>query len=47
MKTPTLGPDGTYTPNPTGRDMRLYTPLDTRLMSGDFFDKMYFRYAKD
>jgi purine nucleosidase len=47
IQAPTLNANGTYTPNPSGRNIRLYTSIDTRLMFGDFFAKMQFRYAKD
>lgn len=37
---PRLNADGTYTPNPQGRPIRVYTRLDIRLMLADFEAKM-------
>lgn len=46
IKTPTLDANGEYTPNDSGRSLRLFTSIDTRLMFEDFFAKMQLRYAK-
>jgi inosine-uridine nucleoside N-ribohydrolase len=40
MPTPILQADGSYGPNPTGRPMRVYTHVDTRLMFEDFYCKL-------
>ena len=40
VPTPVLGPDGSYTPNPEGRPMRVYTHLDARLALEDFYAKL-------
>lgn len=37
---PHLNADGTYSPNPQGRPIRVYTRLDVRLMLADFEAKM-------
>lgn len=37
---PLLGEDGLFTPNPTGRDIRVYYRLDVRLMFEDMFLKI-------
>ncbi|GAA1656025.1 nucleoside hydrolase [Actinoplanes couchii] len=42
---PTLGPDGSYQPNPNGRKIRHYTQLDVPLMTQDFFAKMLLNYG--
>ena len=38
-KSPTIADDGTYQPNEHGRDIRVYTRLDTRLMFEDMIAK--------
>ena len=38
-KAPTIADDGTYMPNGQGRDIRVYTRLDTRLMFEDMIAK--------
>ncbi|UYY78738.1 nucleoside hydrolase [Sphingomonas sp. R1] len=38
--TPKLGPDGRYLPDPTGRPMRVYRTIDTRLTFTDLFAKL-------
>jgi purine nucleosidase len=43
---PLLGPDGNYTPRETGRRIRVYRSVDTRLMFGDFFAKMELNFGK-
>jgi purine nucleosidase len=43
---PLLGPDGNYTPRETGRRIRVYRSVDTRLMFGDFFAKMQLNFGK-
>lgn len=40
VPTPVLNPDATYTPNPDGRPMRVYTDLDARLTLEDFYAKL-------
>lgn len=40
MPTPALESDGSYTPRPDARSMRVYTHVDTRLMFEDFFLKL-------
>lgn len=40
MPTPLLGADGSYTPRPEARPMRVYTHLDTRLVLEDFYLKL-------
>ena len=42
---PHLGPDGSYEARDTGRRIRVYKSLDTRLMFGDFFVKMKQNYG--
>jgi inosine-uridine nucleoside N-ribohydrolase len=37
---PIITDDGIYKPNPEGRQIRVYTTLDTRLMLGDFVAKL-------
>jgi inosine-uridine nucleoside N-ribohydrolase len=37
---PMLNPDGSYSLNPSGRKIRVYRSIDTRLMFSDFFAKM-------
>ncbi|WP_188773325.1 nucleoside hydrolase [Novosphingobium endophyticum] len=41
---PYLNPDGTYTPRDSGRKIRVYKSVDTRLMFSDFFAKMRVNY---
>ncbi|MTD16286.1 nucleoside hydrolase [Nakamurella sp. YIM 132087] len=43
---PTLNADLTYTDNPAGRPIRVYTSIDTHLMFNDFYAKMLLKYAK-
>jgi inosine-uridine nucleoside N-ribohydrolase len=45
MAAPCLEIDGHYTPNPSGRTIRVFTSIDTRLIAADFFAKMRLRYA--
>lgn len=40
MPTPQLQADGSYSPRPDARPMRVYTQVDTRLMFEDFFLKL-------
>jgi purine nucleosidase len=40
MPTPEPGVDGSCTPRPDARPMRVYTRVDTRLMFEDFFLKL-------
>jgi inosine-uridine nucleoside N-ribohydrolase len=40
MFAPLLAADGTYTPRDSGRRIRVYRAIDTRLMFSDFFAKM-------
>lgn len=40
QKAPIINNDGWYQVNPTGREIRVYTKLDTSFMFNDFFDKM-------
>jgi purine nucleosidase len=42
---PKLGDDGSYTSQSSGRKIRVYTQIDTRLMFGDFFAKMRMNYG--
>ncbi|MGY0063990.1 nucleoside hydrolase [Streptomyces sp. LZ34] len=42
---PTLNADGTYTARSSGRKIRVYTGVDTRLMFGDFFAKLELLYS--
>lgn len=37
---PFLNPDGTFTPRTTGKAIRVYKTIDTRMLFGDFFAKM-------
>lgn len=45
VPTPRLNPDGTFTPNPEGRPLRIFTSVDTRMMFGDFFAKLHVNFA--
>lgn len=40
LPTPTINEDGGYAPNPTGRPLRVYTQLDTRLLFEDLYAKI-------
>jgi hypothetical protein len=42
---PRIGEDGAYEPAPDGREIRVYTSLDVRLMFEDFFLKLNGRAA--
>jgi purine nucleosidase len=44
IPTPKLNPDGSVSPNPGGRPMRLFRSIDTRLMFSDFFAKLAVNY---
>lgn len=37
---PRLNPDGTFSPRSEGREIRVYTSIDTRMLFSDFFAKM-------
>lgn len=43
---PIIGKDGKYHPNPTGRTIRVYTQVDTRLMFADFELRLADKYGK-
>src|SRR4051794_4145585 len=45
LPAPRINDDGTYTARPGGRDIRVYTRLDTRLMFDDFFAKLSAHYG--
>ncbi|WP_432976293.1 nucleoside hydrolase [Dactylosporangium sp. CA-233914] len=40
VNAPTINNNGTYTANPSGRSIRVYDTIDSRLLLGDFFAKM-------
>ena len=42
-----INDDGTYTPRTGGRQIRVYTELDVRLMFGDLFAKLETNYGRD
>ena len=42
---PEIGDDGAYVPGSGGRDIRVYTELDVRLMFADFFAKLRAHHA--
>ena len=42
-----INDDGTYTPRTGGRQIRVYTELDLRLMFGDLFAKLETNYGRD
>ena len=42
---PDIGDDGAYVPGSGGRDIRVYTELDVRLMFADFFAKLRAHHA--
>lgn len=44
-KAPHINADCTYTPNPGGRDIRVYDSVDTRLTLDDFYAKMLLCYS--
>jgi hypothetical protein len=44
MVAPQLNADGTYAPRDTGRRIRIYRSVDTRMMFSDFFAKMRINY---
>ena len=43
---PIIRKDGKYLPNPTGRTIRVYTQVDTRLMFADFELRLADKYGK-
>jgi hypothetical protein len=47
MAAPRINDDGTYTPRTGGRQIRVYTELDVRLMFGDLFAKLETNYGRD
>jgi purine nucleosidase len=47
IEAPLINDDGSYTAQKGGRDIRVYTTLDTRLMFGDLFDKLVLHQAQD
>jgi hypothetical protein len=40
LRAPRINDDGTYTPRSDGRQIRVYTRLDLRLMFDDFYAKL-------
>ena len=40
LRAPRINDDGTYTPRSGGRQIRVYTRLDVRLMFDDFYAKL-------
>jgi len=44
-KAPRVNADCTYTPNPSGREIRVYDSVDSRLTLSDFFSKMKLCYG--
>jgi len=46
IKAPRINDDGSYTAREDGRDIRVYTSVDVRLMFGDLFDKLELHHNK-
>ena len=47
LSTPRINTDGSYTPQPARRPIRVYTRLDLRLMFDDFYAKLAAHHARD
>ncbi|HHV09865.1 MAG TPA: nucleoside hydrolase [Clostridiales bacterium] len=45
-KAPFIGDDATYTPNPEGKEIRVYDSIDTRMSISDLFAKLGLCYGK-
>ena len=46
LRAPRINDDGSYTPRSDGRQIRVYTRLDLRLMFDDFYDKLAIHYGR-
>ena len=45
MYAPLINPDGTYQARSSGRQIRVYKSVDSRLIFGDFFAKLKMNYG--